>query len=87
MTEPSATGLRRYPSTGGYYELSATERLPCTCNLTCGFPYCSGVRCGCEACGISWAITLDEMGLNGPDGYTVTEEEGREQFGPNWPDV
>ncbi|KRE90878.1 hypothetical protein ASG87_01695 [Frateuria sp. Soil773] len=82
--QPTDAGKRRWPHTGGYVFVNDGERLPCTCLDTCSVPYCSG-RCGCDACSLAFTITLDEMGVLGPDGYTISEEEGRARFGPLWP--
>ncbi len=88
---PTAEGLRRYPATNGCFErgmpeLDGMDRLPCTCTDDCSRPSCSG-RCGCEACALATAILLDQLSTDGPDGHTMSLEEGKARFGPDWPNI
>lgn len=63
---PSAEGMKRYPETGGYYDIPegflaegegepTSNRQPCTCAEPCPSD-CSG-ECGCDAC--SWRYVVE----------------------------
>jgi hypothetical protein len=73
--QPTAEGMKRYPETGGYYDIPegffaegvegdpATNRHPCTCQPEC-LTRCAG-ECGCEAC--SWRdVVENDMGQTYP---------------------
>jgi hypothetical protein len=63
MTTPTPEGMRRYPSTQGYFEFTpsvwSTEQAPqpCVCIESCPMP-CPG-DCGCTAC--IWRDVQDNM--------------------------
>jgi hypothetical protein len=68
MTQPTPEGLRRYPTTEGYFVFTQgvftpdperPGRLACVCTQSCPTP-CVG-DCGCEAC--IWRDVVDnELG-------------------------
>jgi hypothetical protein len=72
---PTAEGKKRYPKTGGFYDIPegffeagaagdpATHHQPCTCQPECP-KECVG-ECGCEAC--SWRdVVYNDMGQTYP---------------------
>jgi hypothetical protein len=72
--QPTPEGLRRYPDTGGYYDVPDgffapvegepdTERYACVCTAACP-PHCEG-GCGCPACDMR-AVVYHDMGQTYP---------------------
>lgn len=59
MSEPTAEGLKRYPSTAGY-NVDLASPIPCVCTLACR-ARCAG-ECGCDACSVRFKTFCEASG-------------------------
>lgn len=73
LTHPTSEGLRRYPTTGGFYDVGDNNPQPCTCVVTCA-GRCAG-SCGCAGCSLAFTEFCDVAGLLSSQGMTVAEDE------------